>query len=110
MSGGSVLTLWWLYDDVVVINDDDVDGDAVLVMTMVMSLLMMIDDDDVDAWETDTRRHHYLPWESLRPHITYFFLFANKLLMKIIWEWLPLFSLMGFSILNLVQMFIVTRL
>ena len=29
MSGGSVLTLWWLYDDVVVINDDDVDGDAV---------------------------------------------------------------------------------
>ena len=55
-----------------------------LIMTMVMPLLMMIDDDDVDAWETDTRRHHYLPWESLRPHITYFFLFANKLLMKII--------------------------
>ena len=29
MSGGSVLTLWWLYDDDGVINDDDVDGDAV---------------------------------------------------------------------------------
>ena len=45
-----------------------------MMMTMMMSLLMMIDDDDVDAWETDTRRHHYLPWESLRPQsLTFFF-------------------------------------
>ena len=44
-----------------------------LIMTMVIPLLMMIDDDDVDAWETDTRRHHYLPWESLRPTSLTFF-------------------------------------
>ena len=66
-----------------------------MMMTMMMSLLMMIDDDDVDARETDT------PLYSLgvsQAPITYFFLFSNKLLMKIIWEWPPLFSLIGFSI------------
>ena len=101
MIGGGVLTLWWLYDDDVVINDDDVDGDAV-------------NNDKGDAFVDDDwwwwcwcmgDRYKASPLSSLgvsQAHITYFFFFSNKLLMKIIWEWPPLFSFIGFSILNLV--------
>ena len=68
------------------------------------------DDDDDDVVVNDDwwwwcwcmgDRYKASPLSSLgvsQALVTYFFLFSNKLLVKIIWEWPPLFSLIGFSI------------
>ena len=104
MIGGGVLTLWWLNDDDVIINDDDVDGflsdDVDGAVDNDNGNVIVNDDWWWWCWCTGDR-YKASPLSSLgvsQAPITYFFLFSNKLLMKIIWEWPPLFSLIGFSI------------